>query len=338
MYIYNNIIDLICLFCDFLGILVPLLISVAFLTLLERKVMGAMQSRKGPNVVGFFGLLQPIADGVKLLLKETVIPAYSNKILFIFAPVLTFMICILGWFVIPFPNGGSVLKLNMGILYLLALSSIGVYGIILAGWASNSKYALLGSLRSTAQMISYEISMSLTILPVIILSESLNLNDIVLKQRFIFNGIIMVLPAIIFFISSLAETNRAPFDLPEAEGELVAGYNVEYSSMTFALFFLAEYANIILMAILSVCLFWGGWFFYPLDIIFIKITYTSPFIIYNFIYICKILFFCFLFIWVRASFPRYRYDQLMAIGWKVFLPLTFAYLVYIGGLKLFIIN
>jgi NADH-quinone oxidoreductase subunit H len=332
-----KIIDFLCIFCDFLSILIPLLISVAFLTLLERKIMGALQSRRGPNVVGFFGILQPIADGVKLLLKETVIPAYSNKILFIFAPILTFLICILSWFVIPFPNGGSLLKLNLGILYLLALSSIGVYGIIIAGWASNSKYALLGSLRSTAQMISYEISMSVTILPIIILSESLNLNDIVLKQRFIFNGLIMVLPAIIFFISSLAETNRAPFDLPEAEGELVAGYNVEYSSMTFALFFLAEYANIILMSIISVCLFWGGWFFYPIDIIFIKLTHTSPYIIYNIIYIIKILFFCFLFIWVRASFPRYRYDQLMAIGWKVFLPITFGYLVYISFLKLLFI-
>ena len=328
--------EILCILCDFLSILVPLLICVAFLTLLERKVMGSMQTRRGPNKVGFFGLLQPIADGVKLLLKETVVPAHGNKILFIFAPILTFMICLLGWFVIPFPYGGSILKINYSILFLLALSSIGIYGIIIAGWSSNSKYALLGALRSSAQMISYEISMSVTILPVLLLSESLNLYDIVLKQRYIFNGVVLLLPAVIFFICTVAETNRAPFDLPEAEGELVAGFNVEYSSMTFALFFLGEYANIILMAIFNVCLFWGGWWFYPFDTFFTLLPIT-PVIFYNIIYIVKILFFCFLFIWIRASFPRTRYDQLMALSWKIFLPLTFAYLFFIIILKLVII-
>lgn len=326
--------EILCILCDFLSILVPLLICVAFLTLLERKVMGSMQTRRGPNKVGLFGLLQPIADGVKLLLKETVVPAHGNKILFIFAPILTFMICLLGWFVIPFPYGGSILKINYSILLLLALSSIGIYGIIIAGWSSNSKYALLGALRSSAQMISYEISMSVTILPIILLSDSLNLYDIVLKQRFLFNGIVLLLPAVIFFICTVAETNRAPFDLPEAEGELVAGFNVEYSSMTFALFFLGEYANIILMSIFNVCLFWGGWWLFPVDTFLISILPISPVIIYNIIYIFKILFFCFLFIWIRASFPRTRYDQLMMLSWKIFLPLTFAYLFFILIFKL----
>lgn len=329
--------EFICILCDFLSILVPLLICVAFLTLLERKVMGSMQTRRGPNKVGLFGLLQPIADGLKLLLKETVIPAHGNKILFIFAPILTFMICLLGWFVIPFPYGGSILKINYSVLLLLALSSIGIYGIIIAGWSSNSKYALLGALRSSAQMISYEISMSVTILPIILLSESLNLYDIVLKQRFLFNGIILFLPAVIFFICTVAETNRAPFDLPEAEGELVAGFNVEYSSMTFALFFLGEYANIILMAIFNVCLFWGGWWLFPLDSFLSTLLPISIIIIYNIIYIIKILFFCFLFIWIRASFPRTRYDQLMMLSWKIFLPLTFAYLFFVLIFKLLII-
>lgn len=327
-------IEILCILCDFLSILVPLLICVAFLTLLERKVMGSMQTRRGPNKVGFFGLLQPIADGVKLLLKETVIPAHGNKILFVFAPILTFMICLLGWFVIPFPYGGSILKINCSILFLLALSSIGIYGIIIAGWSSNSKYALLGALRSSAQMISYEISMSVTILPILLLSESINLYDIVLKQRYLFNGLVLLLPAVIFFICTVAETNRAPFDLPEAEGELVAGFNVEYSSMTFALFFLGEYANIILMSIFNVCLFWGGWWLFPIDTFLIYCLPITPVIVYNLIYISKILFFCFLFIWIRASFPRTRYDQLMALSWKIFLPLTFAYLFFILIIKI----
>jgi NADH-quinone oxidoreductase subunit H len=311
------------------AILVPLLLGVAYLTLAERKVIAAMQLRKGPNVVGPFGLLQPIADGLKLLFKETVIPTRSNKVVFIMAPMVTFVLSMIAWAVIPFADGWVVSNINVGILYLFAISSLGVYGIIMAGWASNSKYAFLGALRSAAQMVSYEISIGFVIISVLLCVGSLNLSDIVRAQQKVWFALPLLPMFVIFFISALAETNRAPFDLPEAEAELVAGYNVEYSAMTFALFFLGEYANMILMSAMTSVLFLGGWL-PPVDI--------APF---NWIpgpiwFALKIAFVLFLFLWVRATFPRYRYDQLMRLGWKVFLPLSlFWVMVTAGVLKVF---
>ncbi|MFN9337013.1 MAG: NADH-quinone oxidoreductase subunit NuoH [Alphaproteobacteria bacterium] len=303
-----------------LALLVPLLVMVAFLTLAERKVLAAMQMRRGPNVVGPFGLLQPFADALKMLLKETIVPTGANKLLFLFAPMLTFMLAMLAWAVIPVNDGWAIADINVGILYLFAISSLGVYGIIIAGWASNSKYAFLGALRSAAQMVSYEVSMGFVIVTVLLCVGSLNLNDIVKAQENIWFFIPLFPMFVIFFISTLAETNRAPFDLPEGESELVAGFFVEYSSMSFALFFLGEYANMILMASLTTILFLGGW--YP------------PFGIEPFTWIpgpvwfvLKVCFLLFVFIWVRATFPRYRYDQLMRLGWKVFLPFSLIWLV-----------
>lgn len=308
-------------------ILVPVLISVAYLTLVERKVIGAMQRRRGPNVVGIFGLLQPLADGLKLLLKETILPSYANRILFILAPLLTFMLALLGWAVIPFAPGAVISDVNVGIVYLFAISSLGVYGIIMAGWSSNSKYAFLGALRSAAQMVSYEVSIGLIILCVLLCVGSLNLTKIVMCQEEIWFIIPLFPLALLFFISSLAETNRPPFDLPEAEAELVAGYNVEYAGMSFALFSLGEYANIILMSCLNVILFLGGWL-PPLPIIpFVWVPAPIWFAL-------KVLFLLFLFIWVRAALPRYRYDQLMRLGWKVFLPLSLGWLLLIAGIML----
>ena len=308
-------------------ILVPVLISVAYLTLVERKVIGAMQRRKGPNVVGIFGLLQPLADGLKLLLKETILPSYANRILFILAPILTFMLALMGWAVMPFDQGAVISDVNVGIVYLFAISSLGVYGIIMAGWSSNSKYAFLGALRSAAQMVSYEVSIGLIILSVLLCVGSLNLTKIVMCQEEIWFVIPLFPLALLFFISSLAETNRPPFDLPEAEAELVAGYNVEYAGMSFALFSLGEYANIILMSCLNVILFFGGWL-PPLAIIpFVWIPGPIWFAL-------KVLFFLFLFIWVRAALPRYRYDQLMRLGWKVFLPLSLGWLLLVAGIML----
>jgi len=251
-------------YLKFLPIILPVILSIAFLTLYERKVLGAIQRRRGPNVVGLFGFFQAFADGVKLILKETIIPSSSNYIIFILSPILIFTLSLFAWSIIPFDKGVVISDVDLGLLILLAISSLSVYGVIMSGWSSNSKYALLGSLRSSAQMISYEVSIGLLIMPVIALSGTTNLTGIVLSQDKMFNCWPFFPSLILFFICILAETNRLPFDLPEAEGELVAGYNVEYSSMTFALFFLAEYANIILMAILSVCLFWGGWFFFPI--------------------------------------------------------------------------
>lgn len=310
-------------------VVVPLILSVAYLTYAERKVIAAMQLRKGPNVVGPFGLLQPLADGLKLMLKEVIYPAQSNKMIFILAPMLTFMLALLGWAVIPLDENFVIADINVGILYLFAISSLGVYGIIMAGWASNSAYAFLGAIRSAAQMVSYEVSIGLVIVTVLLLVGSLNLGDIVEAQRdgwFAFSGLFPMF--IVFFISALAETNRHPFDLPEAEAELVAGYNVEYSSMTFALFFLGEYANMILMSGMTAILFMGGWL-PPLDIAPLN---AVPGFIW---FILKIMLCLFVFIWVRAALPRYRYDQLMRLGWKVFLPLsllwvvlTAAYVVY----------
>lgn len=307
-----------------LVIVVPLLVAVAYLTYAERKVIGAIQLRKGPNVVGPFGLLQPLADGLKLFLKETVIPTSANKGVFLIAPMLTFVLAMIAWAVIPFGDGLVVSNINVGILYLFAISSLGVYGIVMAGWASNSKYAFLGALRSGAQMVSYEISIGLIIISVLLTTGSLNLSDVVRAQAggiWEWNFIYHLPMFVVFIVSILAETNRAPFDLPEAEAELVAGYNVDYSAMTFALFFLGEYANMILMSALCATLFLGGW--------------TAPLPFLDFIpgpiwLIVKICFVLFIFLWVRATFPRYRYDQLMRLGWKVFLPLSFAWVMLVA--------
>lgn len=308
----------------YITLIIPILICVAYLTLMERKVIGSVQRRKGPNVVGMGGLLQPLSDGLKLFLKETIIPSHANRFLFVIAPAITFTLSLLGWTAIPFSDTSVISNINVGVLYLFAISSLGVYGIIIAGWASNSKYAFLGCLRSAAQMISYEVSIGLIIISVLLCVGSLNLIDIVEAQEdlwFIFS----LFPSfIMFFISALAETNRPPFDLPEAEAELVSGYNVEYSSMTFALFFLGEYSNIILMSSLTVILFFGGWL-PPCNIIFF---YLFPGVFWFGI---KVLFFLFVFIWVRASLPRYRYDQLMRLGWKVFLPLSLGWVVLLAG-------
>lgn len=310
-----------------IAVILPLILTVAYLTYAERKIIGAMQLRVGPNMVGFFGLLQPIADAIKLLHKETIIPFFSNKILFVLAPILTFGFSLAAWAVIPFDEGLVIADINVGILYLFAVSSLAVYGIILAGWSSNSKYAFLGSLRSAAQMISYEVSMGLIIITVLIKVGSLNLSTIVKAQQDTWFILSLFPMWVIFFISSLAEANRTPFDLPEAEAELVAGYHVEYSSFSFALFFLGEYANMILLSAMNVILFFGGWhppFLTPL-------FFAIPGYIW---FALKISFFLFLFIWVRASLPRYRYDQLMRLGWKVFLPLSLIAVVLVAAIKL----
>ena len=299
-------------------IIIPLLIMIAYLTFFERKVIGYMQLRRGPNVVGPFGLFQPLADGIKLLTKETIIPSNSNKIVFLFAPVLTFSLALLAWAVIPVDNGVVLSNINVGILYIISISSLGVYGLIMAGWASNSRYAFLGALRSAAQMISYEVSIGLIIINVLISVGSLNLSEIVKAQEDLWFLFIHFPMFLIFFISTLAETNRAPFDLPEAEAELVAGYNVEYSSLSFGLFFLGEYGNMILMSSLTTILFLGGWMpIMGVDFI--------PGIVWFLLKVCILLF---IFLWVRATLPRYRYDQLMRLGWKVFLPLALIWIVF----------
>ncbi|MGD9744565.1 MAG: NADH-quinone oxidoreductase subunit NuoH [Dongiaceae bacterium] len=307
-----------------LAIVLPLLLAVAYLTYAERKVIASMQMRRGPNVVGPFGLLQPIADGVKLLFKETIIPAGANRVVFVAAPMITFTLSLVAWAVIPFGEGIVLADINVGILYLFAISSLGVYGVVMAGWASNSKYAFLGALRSAAQMVSYEVSIGFVMVTVLLCVGSLNLSDIVNAQRTVWFAVPLLPMFVIFFISALAETNRSPFDLPEAESELVAGYFSEYSSMTFALFFLGEYANMILMSASTTILFLGGWL-PPLDI--------APF---NWIpgpiwFGAKIALVLFGFLWVRATFPRYRYDQLMRLGWKVFLPFTLFWLMVTAG-------
>lgn len=309
-------------------VVVPLLIAVAYLTYAERKIIGAMQLRKGPNVVGPFGLLQPMADGMKLFFKEIIIPSGADRTVFLMAPMITFALGMIGWAVIPFGEGMVIANLNVGILYLLAVSSLGVYGVIMAGWASNSKYAFLGAIRSAAQMVSYEVSMGLVIVSVLLCVGSLNLSDIVLAQREMWFCIPLLPMFIVFFVSALAETNRHPFDLPEAEAELVAGYNVEYSSMPFALFFLGEYANMILMSAMTAILFLGGWL-PPLDL---PILHTVPGAVWL---MAKIAFVLFFFIWVRAAFPRYRYDQLMRLGWKVFLPFTLFWVVLTAGVLVY---
>jgi NADH-quinone oxidoreductase subunit H len=311
-----------------LMLVVPLIVCVALLTLMERKVIAAMQLRKGPNIVGPFGLLQPFADGLKLMLKEAIFPTHADKIVFILAPMLTFTLALLGWAVIPMSEHWVIADINVGVLYLFAISSLGVYGIIMAGWASNSKYAFLGAIRSAAQMVSYEVSIGFVIITVMIMVGSLNLTDIVNAQK---GGIShwhacsLLFPMfIVFFISALAETNRHPFDLPEAEAELVAGYNVEYSSMPFALFFLGEYANMILMSGMASVLFLGGWWS-PIDT---PILNAVPGVIW---FVAKILLLLFAFIWMRATLPRYRYDQLMRLGWKVFLPISLLWVVLVSA-------
>ena len=295
-----------------------LLLCVAYLTLFERKVIGYMQLRKGPNVNGPWGLLQPLLDGVKLLLKEITIPAKAEKFTFLLAPMITFFLALIAWAVIPFSPNGALANLNVGILYLLAISSLGVYGVIIAGWSSGSKYPFFGAIRSASQMISYEVSMGLILICVILVTGSLNLTEIVMAQEKMWFAIPLFPMFIIFFISTLAETNRHPFDLPEAESELVAGFNVEYSSMSFAAFFLGEYANMILMSAMTSILFLGGW--------------LPPFAFLSFIpgavwLIIKITLLLFVFVWIRAAIPRYRYDQLMRLGWKVFMPISILMIV-----------
>lgn len=321
----NSFFSLLVILLKILSIVVMLLISVAYFTLAERKIIAAIQRRRGPNMVGVFGLLQPLADGLKLLVKETILPTNANLLIFVFAPVLTFMLSLLGWAVIPYGDSIVLSDINVGLLYLLAISSLGVYGIITAGWSSNSKYAFLGSLRSAAQMVSYEVSMGLIIISVILCVGSLNISQIVLAQKHVWYIIPLFPIFVMFFISALAETNRVPFDLPEAEAELVAGYNVEYSAMGFALFFLGEYANILLMSGLCVLLFLGGW----LPLFDLSILNWIPGPIW---FGTKLSLFVFSFVWVRAAFPRYRYDQLMYIGWKVFLPFSLGWLVLISGI------
>lgn len=309
VYIYLHII------VKFILLIITLLIGVAYYTLCDRKIMAAMQRRSGPNVVGIWGLLQPLADGLKLFFKEFIIPNQANKIIYILAPCISFMFSLLGWIVIPSDSNTVIVDLDLSLLYIFAMSSIGVYGIILAGWSSNSKYAFLGSLRSVAQIISYEVSLGLLILPIVYVTGSYNLIDIVNFQVNASWNFLSFFPIfLMFIISGLAETNRVPFDLPEAEAELVAGYNIEYSGMGFALFFLAEYSNMLLMSTLIIILFLGGW-----D----GILFPS-FIWYG----IKMFFLIFFFVWVRATLPRYRYDQLMKLGWKVFLPLSIGFLIY----------
>lgn len=308
-----------------LTILVPVLISVAFFTLLERKIMASIQRRRGPNVVGILGVLQPFADGLKLLIKETIIPSKANKIIFILAPILALFLSFITWTVIPFNSFNVYSDINIGILYIFAISSLSVYTIIMSGWSSNSRYAFLGTLRSTAQMVSYEVSIGLIIICVLMCSSSLNILTIVKSQTNIWYILPLFPLFLLFYISALAETNRPPFDLPEAEAELVAGYFVEYSAMTFAQFFLGENINIIMMCTLISLIFLGGW---------LPILLNSNYIPNTLLLIIKILFFLFSFVWVRVSFPRYRYDQLMRLGWKIFLPLALSFVIFIASILL----
>jgi len=306
-------------------IALPLIIAVAYFTLVERKVMAGIQRRRGPDVVGAWGLIQPFADAAKLILKETILPSTANTVLFVIAPILSFMLSLIGWAVIPFGDTYVLSDINVGVLYLFAVSSLGVYGIIMSGWASNSKYAFLGGLRSAAQMVSYEVSIGFIIIAVVICTGSLNLSTIVLSQETVWYALPLFPMFFMFFISALAETNRHPFDLPEAEAELVAGYNVEYSAAGFALFFLGEYANMIMMSSVTTILFLGGWL--PLINILPFTLVPGPLW-----FGLKVCFFVLLFIWARAAYPRYRYDQLMRLGWKIFLPLSLGMVLFIAGI------
>ena len=316
---------IICIILKILAIVVPLLISVAYFTIAERKLMGSIHRRKGPNVIGFVGLLQPLADGLKLFIKETILPSNSNIYIFLLAPILTFVLSLIGWSVIPLSEKIVISDINLGVLYLFAISSLSVYGIVLAGWSSNSKYPFLGCLRSAAQMISYEVSIGFIIVNVCICTGTFNLSGIVLAQKNVWFIIPLFPMFVLFYISMLAETNRHPFDLPEAEAELVSGYNVEYSAMTFALFFLGEYSNMLLMSALSAILFLGGWLpimdIFPLSIIPGSVWFSL-----------KVAFGAIFFILTRATLPRYRYDQLMYLGWKCFLPFAIGYLMLTVGI------
>jgi NADH-quinone oxidoreductase subunit H len=293
----------------------------------ERKIMAGIQRRRGPDVVGAWGLIQPFADAAKLILKETILPSTANTVLFVIAPILSFMLSLVGWAVIPFGETFVLADINVGVLYLFAVSSLGVYGIIMSGWASNSKYAFLGGLRSAAQMVSYEVSIGFILIAVIICAGSLNLTTIVMSQQTVWYCLPLFPMFFMFFISALAETNRHPFDLPEAEAELVAGYNVEYSAAGFALFFLGEYANMIMMSSITTIMFLGGWLpfvdVFPINLVPGPIWFGL-----------KVCFFVALFVWARAAYPRYRYDQLMRLGWKVFLPLSLGWVLFIAGILL----
>ncbi len=323
-----------------IGILVialPLMLAVAMIIYADRKIWAAMALRRGPNVVGPFGLLQSFADGLKVFLQETIVPAAANRGLFLLAPIITFTVALIVWAVVPFQAGVVLADINVGLLYVLAASSLGVYGIILSGWASNSKYPFYSALRAAAQMVSYEVAIGFVLISVVLWAGSFNLSTIVLAQRavwpiipvngFAFNPLLFPM-AVVFLISALAETQRAPFDLTEAESELVAGYQTEYSSMSFALFWLGEYANVLLMCALNATLFWGGWL-PPIDW---APLYVVPGIIWLF---AKILFFFFVFSWIKATVPRYRYDQLMRLGWKIFLPLSLFWVFLVSGVLMF---
>jgi len=313
-------------------IALPVMLTVAMMIYMDRKVWAAINLRRGPNVVGPFGLLQTFADALKVFLQETIIPSASNKGLFLIAPIITFTVALLAWAVIPFNSGAVLADINVGLLYIFAVSSLGVYGVVIAGWASNSKYPFFSAMRASAQMISYEVSIGFVIVCVVLWADTFNMNEIILAQKghglgvvngYAFN--LLLFPVwVMFFISSLAETARVPFDLTEAESELVAGYQTEYSSMSFALFWLGEYANILLMCFLNAILFFGGWL-PPIDW---EPLYLIPGWIWLF---AKVFGFFFLFSWVMATVPRYRYDQLMRIGWKVFLPLSLIFVVVISG-------
>jgi NADH-quinone oxidoreductase subunit H len=313
-------------------IALPLMLAVAMIIYADRKIWAAIALRRGPNVVGPFGLLQSFADGLKVFLQETIIPTSANRGLFLIAPIITFTVALMAWAVIPFNSGAVLADINVGLLYILAISSLGVYGVILSGWASNSKYPFFSALRASAQMISYEVSIGFILIGVVLFADSFNMNEIVKAQQghglgFVnaFGVNLLLFPlAVMFLISSLAETARAPFDLTEAESELVAGYQTEYSSMSFALFWLGEYANVLLMCTLNAVLFWGGWL-PPIDW---APLYAVPGIIWLF---AKILLFFFIFSWVKATVPRYRYDQLMRLGWKVFLPISLLWIFLISG-------
>jgi len=328
----DGVVALVLIIVKILAIILPLMGAVAYLTLAERKIIGYMQVRIGPNRVGPWGLLQPIADGVKLVLKEIILPSSANRFLFVLGPILTFAPALAAWAVMPFGDELVLADVNAGLLYILAITSMGVYGVIIAGWASNSKYAFLGALRSAAQIVSYEIAMGFAIVGVLLAGGSLNIGEIVNAQQ----GSLMhwfwlpLLPLfLIYFISGVAETNRSPFDVAEGESEIVAGFHVEYSAITFSIFYLAEYANMILIAMLAVLMFFGGWLSPFQGIPLLEDWFAwVPGIVWL---LLKTSVFCFLYLWFRATFPRYRYDQIMRLGWKVFIPITIVWLMVVGG-------